>query len=290
MDLNKPISGNLTHQFIPMEEGRKSLTRGLTSALQKRRQVAQLPDENTLFKWSDVDIDAHNAEIIETVAQYENRDHDDSMIVLREQNALLARLAWEQQIHICDLNERYLKLAEEKKNLVETEDDEILDNMVDMTNLMTNLRESLEQRQQTISEIWSPIDLSKILATIKKLKSALLDTNVSNTSLVNKNNSLQIELSFMPEEMREKIGGAPLKREDQRTDPHYLIPDGNRFVFQRANPNDPIVSELQTCSYYMSVNHLLNEANDVMNITKTHDTEVDVDHGIDEECYSRLRE
>jgi hypothetical protein len=42
------------------------------------------------------------------------------------------------------------------------------------------------------------------METIKKLKSALLDINVLNTSLVKKNNSLQIELSFMPEEMREK--------------------------------------------------------------------------------------
>jgi hypothetical protein len=68
MDLNEPINGNLadnralramvlhtkddtTHQFLPMEEGKKSLTRGLISALQKLKQVAQLPDENTLFNW-----------------------------------------------------------------------------------------------------------------------------------------------------------------------------------------------------------------------------------------------
>jgi hypothetical protein len=99
---------------------------------------------------------------------------------------------------------------------------------------------------------------------------------------VKKNNSLQIELSFMPEEMRKNIRGALWKREEQRTDPHYLIPDGRGFVFQRANPNYPIVAELQTCSYYASINHLLNEAGDVMNIIKTHDTKVDVYHGIDE--------
>jgi hypothetical protein len=136
-----------------------------------------------------------------------------------------------------------------------------------------------------MSKLLAPIDLTKIMATIKKLKSALLvlDINVLNTSLVKKNNSLAIELSFMPEEMREKIKGAVLKRENQRTDPHYLIPDGKRFVFQRANPNDPIVSELQKCSCYMSVNHLLSQADDVMGVIKSHDDEVDVDHGLDEE-------
>ncbi len=139
-------------------------------------------------------------------------------------------------------------MAEENTNLVATEDETILDNMVDITVLMTNLRETLEQRQQKVSEILSPIDLSKIATTIKKLKSALLDNNISNTSLVKKNNSLLVELSFMPEGMREKIRGAPFKRENQRTDPHYLVPDGNNFVFQRSNPNDPIVAELQTGS------------------------------------------
>jgi hypothetical protein len=140
--------------------------------------------------------------------------------------------------------------------------------MIDMTTLFTNLRETLELRQQKLSEILSPIDLSKILATIKKLKSALLDNKVLNTSLVEKNNSLQIELSFMPEAMREKIRVALFKRDSQRKDPHYLIPDGNGFVFQRANQNDPIVSELQTCSYYKSIGHLLDEADNVMNIIK----------------------
>jgi hypothetical protein len=66
MDFNKPINGNLadnralramvlhtkddnTHQFLPMEEGGKNLAKGLISALQKLKQVAQLPNEQTLF-------------------------------------------------------------------------------------------------------------------------------------------------------------------------------------------------------------------------------------------------
>ncbi len=132
-----------------------------------------------------------------------------------------------------------------------------------------------------MSEISTPIDLSKILETIKKLKSALLEGNVLNTSLVKKNNSLQIELSFMPEEMRERIRGAPFKRENQRKDPHYLIPDGNRFVFQRADPNDRNVSELQTCGYYHSIGHLLKEADDIMRIIDPRDTQSDVDQESD---------
>ncbi len=81
----------------------------------------------------------------------------------------------------------------------------------------------------------------------------------------------------MPEEMRQKIKGSPIKRENQRTDPHYLVPDGNSFVFQRANTNDPIVSELRTCSFYTSIGHLLQEADDVMNIIKNNGTQADAD-------------
>ncbi len=57
MDLNKPISTNMsdnealramvyhtkddkTHQFLPMEEGRKGLTKGLMSALQKLSEAS----------------------------------------------------------------------------------------------------------------------------------------------------------------------------------------------------------------------------------------------------------
>jgi hypothetical protein len=82
MDFNKPVTTNIadnealramvyhtrddkTHQFLPMEEGRKGLTKGLTSALQKLRQLARLPDERTLMRMNDLDIESMNAEIDE---------------------------------------------------------------------------------------------------------------------------------------------------------------------------------------------------------------------------------
>jgi hypothetical protein len=98
---------------------------------------------------------------------------------------------------------------------------------------------------------------------------------------VKKNNSLQVELSFMPKEMRDKI--TPHACERQRTDPHYLIPDGNRFVLQRANNSDPNIAGLQTCSYYHSIGDLLKEADAVMRIINPHDTQNDVGQEIDHE-------
>jgi hypothetical protein len=54
------------------------------------------------------------------------------MIMLPEQNALMARLVWEQQIHICDLNERYLQMVEEKKRLTERDDISIQNDIFDI--------------------------------------------------------------------------------------------------------------------------------------------------------------
>jgi hypothetical protein len=98
-----------------------------------------------------------------------------------------------------------------------------------MNGLFITLRESIEKRQRKVDAVLSPIDFSQILETIKKLKSALIDGNILNTSLVKKNNLLQVELFFMPREMRDRI--TPLMRENQRTDPHYLIQMGTDSFF-----------------------------------------------------------
>ena len=307
MDLNKPVSTNIadnealramvyhtkddkTHQFHSMEEGRKGLTKGLMSALQKLKQVAKLPDEKTLFRMNSLDIESQNAEIAEAITQYEDhvkRDHD-NMIMLREQNALMARLVWEQQIHICDLNERYLQMVEENKRLTERDDMSIQNDIFDIAEIMKNLEKSLKQRQEEVSKIFTPIDFQQIKSTMTKLKSALISINMQNTQLVKKNNSLTLQLSMVTEEMRKQITQAIQSHSsivtNQRTDPHCLVPEREtRFVFQRSVPNDPIVSELQRCNHFSSVDHLLNEVEDVMNIIKSSDTNVDVDVGIDEE-------
>ena len=166
-----------------MEEGRKGLTKGLMSALQKLKQMAKLPDEKTLFRMNSLDIESQNAEIAEAITQYEDhvkRDHD-NMIMLREQNALMARLVWEQQIHICDLNERYLQMVEENKRLTERDDMSIQNDIFDIAEIMKNLEKSLKQRQDEVSKIFTPIDFQQIKSTMTKLKSALISINMQNT-------------------------------------------------------------------------------------------------------------
>jgi hypothetical protein len=135
-----------THQFTPMEEGRKGLTKGLTSALQKLRQMARLPDERTLMRMNELDIESKNAEIDEAISQYEDhvkRDNN-SIIMLREQTAIMARVTHEQQTLIRDLNERLLLKLEGEKEREREEEMLIQDEIFDLGTIMTWLQASLK--------------------------------------------------------------------------------------------------------------------------------------------------
>jgi len=134
----------------------------------------------------------------------------------------------------------------------------------------------------------TPLDFKEVMNTMATLRSALRDINLSNAHLVARNNALNLELSFMPRKMREHLEQAKRSHstvvENQRTDPHHLIPDGTKCVFQRADPNDPIVSQLQRCSHFSSVNHLLNEVDDIMDVLKELDPDqVDSEQALDME-------
>ena len=121
-----------------------------------------------------------------------------------------------------------------------------------------------------------------------KLKSALTSINVLNTQLVKKrNNSLTLQLSMVPANIREQITQAILSHSpiatNQREHPHCLVSDREtKYVFRRSDSNDPMAEELQRGSDFSSVQHLLSEVQDVMNIIRNYDTSVGVDEGIDE--------
>jgi hypothetical protein len=57
---------------------------------------------------------------------------------------------------------------------------------------------------------------------------------------------------------------------DQRTDPHYLVPERpTEFAFERADPNDKRLSLLQRCATYFSVTDLLDETSDLTHLMST---------------------
>jgi hypothetical protein len=195
---------------------------------------------------------------------------------------LLASLAFDQQIHICDLNDRYLRLFEEKKQLVQVGDTKIHNDVDTIINTMKTLQDTLSQRHDTVSKILEPIDMSKIMSTKTKLKIALFEISTRNAQLVMRNDKLRLQLSFMPPQMWSKIIKARDEQSanyrDQRTNPQYLIPEREtEFFFDQADPNDPRVSKLQRYTAVTSVTDLLQEVDETTEYVKTH-SGVEVDY------------
>jgi hypothetical protein len=140
---------------------------------------------------------------------------------------------------------------------------------------MKTLQEMLSQRHDTVSTILEPIDMSKIMSTMTKLKIALSEISTRNAQLVMRNDQLRLQLSFMPPQMWNQIHDAkdnkPQYYRDQRNKPHYLIPERNtEFFFSPADPNDPRVSKLQRYTAVTSVTDLLIEGDETMKFVKAH--------------------
>ena len=84
---------------------------------------------------------------------------------------------WEQQKYICDLNDKYLRLLEERKNLVDVSHKPVYDS-VDLINeaittlhkRMLDVQKTLDQRHDNMSQLLTPIDTVKIMDTMRKLK------------------------------------------------------------------------------------------------------------------------
>jgi hypothetical protein len=119
-----------------------------------------------------------------------------------------------------------------------------------------------------MSCLLTPVDVTKIMDTMNKLREALLELATRNADLVRRNNRLTIELSFMPPQVHDKIMQAKNSHSkiyfDQRTDPHYLVPDKPiKFTFERANTSDKRLSLLQRHATHFSIRELLDETRDI---------------------------
>jgi hypothetical protein len=192
---------------------------------------------------------------------------------------------FEQQTNICDLNDRYLlRLLEEKRQLVQVDDTKIHNDVDTIIDTMKTLQEAINQRNDTVTKILEPIDMSKIMLTMTKLKIALSEISTRNAQLVMRNDQLRLQLSFMPPQMWKQICDATDSRSpqyrDQRTDPHHLVSvRETNYFFDKANPNDPRISKLQRYTAVTSVADLLNEVEQAMEYVKTHSgVEIDFSH------------
>jgi hypothetical protein len=117
-----------TVKLLPrMKQGNAGLARSAIASLKELEEAYQLPKAKELWTKQDGWIQERKDEIASANRQFEDhveRNNQDQY-VLREQTTLLASLVFEQQTHICDLNDRYLRLLDEKKQLVQNDDNKI---------------------------------------------------------------------------------------------------------------------------------------------------------------------
>jgi hypothetical protein len=173
MDLNRSTSANLAenHALRAMvahakddtvkhlsllKEGNQGQTNGLLAALQQIKEVTHLPNADILWDMSEHEIRARKEEIAEAIDQYENHTRNDhaSMQLLREQCSCLAHLVWEQQLHICDLNDRALRHIDERKRILNGNDAPIHKNVDDIVAVMKELQLTLQRRHEVITGIY----------------------------------------------------------------------------------------------------------------------------------------
>ncbi len=134
MDLNRPLSDNFaenkalramvahakddTMKHLSLSKEKiYAQTKGLTAVLQQISEAAQLPPANVLWDMTEDDIEFRKKLIAKAITQYESHTSMDhaSLQLARKQCACLAQLVWDQQLHICDLNDRALRYIEERK-------------------------------------------------------------------------------------------------------------------------------------------------------------------------------
>jgi hypothetical protein len=193
-----------TVKLLPrMKQGNAGLARSAKASLKELEEACQLPKAKELWTKQDGWINERKGEIAYAIGQFENhiRRNNLDQHLLREQTTLLASLVFDQQTHICDLNDRYLRLLNEKKQLVQVDDKKIHTDVDTIIDSMKTLQEALNQRHVAVMKILEPIDMSKIMSTMTKLKIALSEISTRNAQLVMQNDQLRLQLSFMPPQM-----------------------------------------------------------------------------------------
>ncbi len=92
----------------------------------------------------------------------------------RHQNVLIAKLNYEQQLHIIDSNRQYLELSNQRQQIVNKTAG--LDVQVKVSAIKDNLRslqEEMAQQCRDLSTVLGPLDTTHLMETMKRLRDAL---------------------------------------------------------------------------------------------------------------------
>jgi hypothetical protein len=153
----------------------------------------------------------------------------------RQQNVLIAKRNYEQQLHIHHVNKECLNISNQRKEIVEkTLGLDVQVKVSAIKDTLKALQNDLAQQYQELTQVPSPLDTTTILETLIKLRDALKDATYQNVYLVMQNNELSLDNSFMTPAQKAAIQKAKAKQSplyrQQRENPHYIVSAGQGKV------------------------------------------------------------
>ena len=254
-------------QVCQIREDMIQKTMTLESFVQQLRDVVQLPSARTIFAMTEEDIAEKNRLTDEVLQHFEHQLKLDYKAYERErqQNVLIAKLNYEQQLHIHDVNKECLNISNQRKEIVEKAMG--LDVQLKVSQIKDTLKElqgNLAHQCQELTQVLSPLDTNTIMETLVKLRDALKDATYQNAYLVMQNNELYLHNSFMTPAQKAAIKKAqaeqaPIYRQ-QREDPHYIITVGKGKVATFKTSEEQVTP----CSTYVSTDEILREVDEVI--------------------------
>jgi hypothetical protein len=232
----------------------------LETFVSQLRDVVQLPSARAMYAMTDEDIAKKNRLTNAVLQNFEKQLKLDYTAYERErqQNVLIARLNYEQQLHIHDINEECLSISNQRQEIVEKAMG--LDVQLKVAQIKETIKElqgNLAHLCQELTQVLSPLDTTTIMETLVKLRDALKDATFQNAYLVMQNNELSLHNSFMTPAQKAAIQKAQAEQSAiyrlQREDPQYIITVGQGKVatFKKSD------EQVTPCSTYISTEEIL---------------------------------
>jgi hypothetical protein len=157
-----------------------------------------------------------------------------------------------------------LKISNQRQEIIEkTSGLDVQIKVSQIKDTLIALQEELAQQCQNLKQVLGPLDATRVMETLAKLRDALKDAAYQNAHLVMTNNELTLENSFMtPNQKREiqriKAEQSPLYM-NQRVTPHYLENNAVGInLFKTA------VNTLPPCTTFLSTEDILKEVDEVL--------------------------
>ena len=150
------------------------------------REVTRLPSMQTLCRMKAEDVSEKNQLISSVLANFEQKLKRDYKAYEKErhQNVLIAKLNYEQQLHILDANRQYLELSNQRQEIVDrTAGLNVQVQVSQIKDTLKSLQEEMAQQCRDLSSVLGPLDTTHLMNTMKRLRDALQDVTYQNAYL-----------------------------------------------------------------------------------------------------------